>query len=120
MRLRNPFIEQRLLQGGVANPIAITPASARRSVPQRLREATTVPSSTYSAMPICGIRRESATARLRTGTGSLWRPRLVARGRAATHGKGNPGAKVETVAYGGHFLSLDQPERLAKLIKSFD
>jgi len=30
-----------------------------------------------------------------------------------------PGAKAETVANGGHFLSLDQPERLATLIKSF-
>ena len=29
------------------------------------------------------------------------------------------GANVETVANGGHFLSLDQPERLAELIKSF-
>jgi hypothetical protein len=26
---------------------------------------------------------------------------------------------METVAAGGHFLSLDQPERLATLIKSF-
>jgi hypothetical protein len=26
---------------------------------------------------------------------------------------------VETVANAGHFLSLDQPERLAELIKSF-
>jgi hypothetical protein len=26
---------------------------------------------------------------------------------------------VETVANGGHFLSLDQPERLAKVIESF-
>ena len=31
-----------------------------------------------------------------------------------------PGAKMETVSNGGHFLSLDQPERLAKLIKSID
>jgi len=30
-----------------------------------------------------------------------------------------PGAKVETVADAGHFLSIDQPERLAELIKSF-
>ena len=30
-----------------------------------------------------------------------------------------PRAKVETVANSGHFLSLDQPERLAELIKSF-
>jgi pimeloyl-ACP methyl ester carboxylesterase len=30
-----------------------------------------------------------------------------------------PGAKLETVANGGHFLSLDQPERLAELIKLF-
>ena len=33
--------------------------------------------------------------------------------------KAIPGAKMETVSAGGHFLSLDQPERLAKLIKSF-
>jgi len=30
-----------------------------------------------------------------------------------------PDAKAETIAIGGHFLSLDQPERLATLIKSF-
>lgn len=30
-----------------------------------------------------------------------------------------PGARVETVTDGGHFLSLEQPERLTKLIKSF-
>jgi pimeloyl-ACP methyl ester carboxylesterase len=30
-----------------------------------------------------------------------------------------PGAKMETVANAGHFLSLDQPDRLANLIKSF-
>jgi pimeloyl-ACP methyl ester carboxylesterase len=30
-----------------------------------------------------------------------------------------PGAKVVTVANAGHFLSLDQPERLAELIESF-
>ena len=28
-------------------------------------------------------------------------------------------ARVETVTDGGHFLSLEQPERLTKLIKSF-
>ena len=28
-----------------------------------------------------------------------------------------PGARVETVREGGHFLSLDQPQRLAELIK---
>ena len=30
-----------------------------------------------------------------------------------------PGAKLETVPSGGHFLSLDQPQRLAKLIMGF-
>ena len=33
--------------------------------------------------------------------------------------KAIPGAKMETVANAGHFLSLDQPERLAEMIKSF-
>jgi pimeloyl-ACP methyl ester carboxylesterase len=30
-----------------------------------------------------------------------------------------PGARVETVIGGGHFLSIDQPERVAELIRSF-
>jgi pimeloyl-ACP methyl ester carboxylesterase len=34
--------------------------------------------------------------------------------------KAIPGAKMETVANAGHFLSLDQPERLAELINSFN
>ncbi|MGB2933521.1 MAG: alpha/beta hydrolase, partial [Methyloceanibacter sp.] len=30
-----------------------------------------------------------------------------------------PGARMETVQRGGHFLSLDQPKRLAELITAF-
>jgi pimeloyl-ACP methyl ester carboxylesterase len=30
-----------------------------------------------------------------------------------------PGTRVTSVPNGGHFLSLDQPERLAELIKGF-
>ena len=65
MRLRNPFIEQRILQGGVANPEAITPGFGAQVRASGLGKATTAPSSTSSAMPICGIRRGSTTARLR-------------------------------------------------------
>ena len=65
MRLRNRFIEQRILQGGVANPVAITPGFGAQVRASGLGQVTIAPSSTCSAMPICGIRRESATARLR-------------------------------------------------------
>jgi pimeloyl-ACP methyl ester carboxylesterase len=33
--------------------------------------------------------------------------------------KSIPGARMETVPDGGHFLPLDQPERLADAIKRF-
>jgi pimeloyl-ACP methyl ester carboxylesterase len=33
--------------------------------------------------------------------------------------KSIPGARIEVVPGGGHFLSLDQPKRLAELVKRF-
>ena len=47
---------------------------------QDLGPVSIAPSSISSAMPICGMRRDSATARLRCGARSLWRPRPVATG----------------------------------------
>ena len=64
MRLRNRFIEQRILQGGVANPEAITPGLVSRFVLRVSGQVTIAPSSTCSAMRICGMMLDSATARL--------------------------------------------------------
>ena len=72
-------------------------------------------------MPICGIRRESITREISVPVLVIYGDQDWSRAdeRQRTV-QSIPGAKVETVPYGGHFLSLDQPERLAKLIKSFD
>ena len=64
MRLRNRFIEQRILEGGVANPKAITPGFGAQVRASGLRQGH-YRSSTSFATHKCGMRRGSATARLR-------------------------------------------------------
>jgi pimeloyl-ACP methyl ester carboxylesterase len=120
MRLRNAFIEQRILQGGVANLVAITPGFGAQVRASGLRQGH------YRAF-INLLRRAHLWDKARERYGEITVPVLLVYGdrdwsredeRQRTV-KAIPGAKVETVANGGHFLSLDQPERLAELIKSF-
>jgi pimeloyl-ACP methyl ester carboxylesterase len=120
MRLRNPFIEQRILQGGVADLAAITPGFGAQVHASGLRPGH------YRAF-INLLRHAYLWDQARERYGEITAPVLVVYGdkdwsrqdeRQRTV-KAIPGAKVETVANAGHFLSLDQPERLAELIKSF-
>jgi pimeloyl-ACP methyl ester carboxylesterase len=120
MRLRNRFIEQRILQGGVADPGAITPGFGAQVRASGLRPGH------YRAF-LNLIRHAHMWDEARQRYGEIRVPVLVIYGdhdwsrqdeRQRTV-EAIPGAKVETVANGGHFLSLDQPERLAELIKSF-
>jgi pimeloyl-ACP methyl ester carboxylesterase len=120
MRLRNPFIEQRILQGGVADLAAITPGFGAQVHASGLRPGH------YCAF-INLLRHAYLWDQARERYGEITAPVLVVYGdkdwsrqdeRQRTV-KAIPGAKVETVANAGHFLSLDQPERLAELIKSF-
>jgi pimeloyl-ACP methyl ester carboxylesterase len=120
MRLRNPFIEQRILQGGVADHMAITPGFGAQVRASGLRPGH------YRAF-INLLRHAHLWDKARERYGEITLPVLVVYGdRDWSHederqrtGKAIPEAKVETVANGGHFLSLDQPERLAKVIESF-
>ena len=121
MRLRNQFIEQRILEGGVANPEAITPGFGAQVRASGLRPGH------YRAF-LNLLRHAYKWDEARQRYGEIKVPVLVIYGdhdwsrpdeRQSTV-KSIPGAKVETVANGGHFLSLDQPARLAELIKSFD
>ena len=121
MRLRNQFIEQRILEGGVANPEAITPGFGAQVRASGLRPGH------YRAF-LNLIRHAYKWGEAKQRYGEIKIPVLVIYGdhdwsrpdeRQSTV-ESIPGAKVETVSNGGHFLSLDQPERLAKLIKSFD
>jgi len=120
MRLRNRFIEQRILQGGVANPEAITPGFGEQVRASGLRQ------DHYRAF-LNLLRHAHMWDEARQRYGEINLPVFVIYGdrdwsrqeeRRRTV-QAIPGAKVETVANGGHFLSLDQPEHLADLVKSF-
>lgn len=120
MRLRNQFIEQRILQGGVANPKAISPGFGAQVRASGLRPGH------YRAF-LNLLRHAHLWDRARERYGEIRVPVLVVYGDRDWSREDErqrtvnaiPGAKMETVAAGGHFLSLDQPERLATLIKSF-
>jgi pimeloyl-ACP methyl ester carboxylesterase len=121
MRLRNRFIEHRILQGGMANPNAITPGFGAQ-----VRASGSRPGHYRAFLNL--IRHAATWDEARQRYGDIRVPVLVIYGdhdwsrqeeRRRTV-EAIPGAKVETVVNGGHFLSLDQPERLAELIKSFD
>jgi len=120
MRLRNQFIEQRIVEGGVANPESITPGFGAQ-----VRASGFRPNHYRAFLNLLRHAYKWDEARQRYGEINL--PVLVIYGdqdwsrqeeRRRT-AQAIPGANVETVANGGHFLSLDQPERLAELIKSF-
>jgi pimeloyl-ACP methyl ester carboxylesterase len=120
MRLRNQFIEQRILQGGVANPESITPGFGAQVRASGLR-----PSHYRAFLNLLRHAHmwDEATQRYR----EINLPVLViygdrdwSRQEERRHTvEAIPGARVEIVTNGGHFLSLDQPERLAELIESF-
>jgi pimeloyl-ACP methyl ester carboxylesterase len=120
MRLRSSFIEWRTLVGGVAEPSAITPGFA-----EQVRASGFRPSHYRAFLNL--LRHAHLWDEARRRYGEITVPVLVIYGdrdwsRADERQRtinAIPGAKSETIANGGHFLSLDQPERLARLIKSF-
>ncbi|TFG87575.1 MAG: alpha/beta hydrolase [Hyphomicrobiales bacterium] len=120
MRLRNAMVERRSLEGGVADRATLTPEFLAMSYASGLRRGH------YRAF--LNLRRHAHLwdeARRRYGEIGVpvlvvygeedWsRPEERQRTVAAI-----PGARMETVQRGGHFLSLDQPKRLAELITAF-
>jgi len=120
MRLRSSFIEWRTLVGGVADPSAITPGFA-----EQVRASGFRPGHYREFLNL--LRHAHLWDEARRRYGEITVPVLVVYGdrdwsreeeRQRTV-SAIPGAKMETVANAGHFLSLDQPDRLANLIKSF-
>lgn len=120
MRLRNPMVERKVLEGGVANPAAITDGFAGITFASGLRKGH------YRAF-INLIRNAHHWENAHRDYGKINVPVLVVYGErdwsnAAERRRtvaGIPGAASETVAGGGHFLSLDQPQRLIGLISNF-
>ena len=120
MRLRNGYIEKRIVLGGVADPSAITPgfgeqanASGRR--PGHYQAFLNLLRHAYLWNEACGRYGDIKVPVLVVYGDCDWshideRRRTVA---------AIPNAKMETLPEAGHFLSLDQPKRLTDLIKAF-
>jgi pimeloyl-ACP methyl ester carboxylesterase len=120
MRLRNAGLEGRIFAGGFANPEAMTPALSALVYASGLRPGH------YQAF-LSLIRHAHLWDEAQERYGEIGVPVLVVYGdkdwssakeRRRTV-RSIPGARVEEVRDGGHFLSLDQPKRLAELIVRF-
>jgi pimeloyl-ACP methyl ester carboxylesterase len=120
MRLRNPLLERRIMEGGVSNPAALTPGFLAQIVASGARAGH------YRAF-LNLIRHAYLWEDARQVYGKIASPVLVVYGdddwslpeeRRRT-AAAIAGARVETVPDSGHFLPLDQPERLAELITGF-
>ena len=120
MRLRNPVVERKIMEGGVRDPAALTPGFLAQVVASGARAGH------YRAF-LNLIRHAYLWEDARQVYGKIASPVLVVYGdddwslpeeRRRTVAA-IPGARVETVADGGHFLPLDRPERLAELITGF-
>jgi pimeloyl-ACP methyl ester carboxylesterase len=120
MRLRNPMVERRIMEGGVADPAALTPGFFAQLLASGARPGH------YQAF-LSLIRHAHAWEDARLAYGKISVPVLVVYGERDWSQPEErrrtvdaiPGARVETVIGGGHFLSIDQPERVAELIRSF-
>jgi pimeloyl-ACP methyl ester carboxylesterase len=120
MRLRNPFVEKRVLLGGVAHPSAITAGFGQQANASGRRPG-------HSQAFLNLLRHAYLWDEARQLYGEIKVPVLVVYGdhdwshideRQRTVAA-IPKAKMETVPEAGHFLSLDQPKRLIELIKAF-
>jgi pimeloyl-ACP methyl ester carboxylesterase len=120
MRLRNPLVERSVLEGGVADRKALTPGFLAQAYAASLRPGH------YRAF-LNLVRHAHYWDEARLQYGKIDVPVLVVYGEADWSRaeerqrtvKAIPNAELETVPDGGHFLSLDQPERLAAAIKRF-
>jgi pimeloyl-ACP methyl ester carboxylesterase len=120
MRLRNPLVESRIMAGGVADPASLPPSF--------LREAYTVGCRRghYRAF-LNLIRRADQWDDAKAEYGKITVPVLLIYGdqdwsneaeRRSTFEK-IPGARLEVISNGGHFLPLDRPQQLTELMIRF-
>jgi pimeloyl-ACP methyl ester carboxylesterase len=120
MRLRNYIIMKAVLRGGVAKAESIPPALMKdmylvgnrpghyRAFLSLLRNAESWESATKDY------------GRIKVPVLLVWGDRDWARPSEREHDRSLiPGARVETVTGGGHFLALDRPQELSDLIRKF-
>jgi pimeloyl-ACP methyl ester carboxylesterase len=120
MRLRNRFVSDRIMEGGVASADALSPQLKRE-----LYEVGAQPGHYQGFLNLLAHERLWAEARreyARIAVPTLlvygdrdWAPKAVREQERALI----PGVSMTTVDNGGHFLSLDRPRELAGLIVRF-
>jgi hypothetical protein len=119
MRLRNVALENRILQGGVADPKALTPGFYALTYASGYGPVTITPSSISFAMPITGTRRGNATARSTFRCSWSMASRT---GRTLKSGNARSSRFLERGlrwCLTADILSLDQPKRPAEIVERF-
>ncbi len=120
MRLRNRLVSDAIMEGGVAERGALS-----KDLKKELYDVGTRRGHYRAFLSLLAHERLWARARseyLKIGIPTLliygdrdWSPETVRRQNQAAI----PGATLTTIEHGGHFLSLDQPEQLARVIMKF-
>jgi pimeloyl-ACP methyl ester carboxylesterase len=120
MRFRNPLVERKFMEGGVAEPNALPESFLREFHAVGCRRGH------YRAF-LNLIRNAHKWDEARAEYGKISVPVLVVYGdqdwsweseRRATLER-IPGAKLEVIKNGGHFLSLDRPQDVIRLVREF-
>jgi len=120
MRLRNPMVEGKILEGGVATPASVSPAFLKEVFAVGERPGH------YQAF-LNLIRHMPLWRRAHQVYGRIQVPVLLVYGdhdwsreseRQATL-REIPGARLVLVERGGHFLPLDRPDAVVEQIRSF-
>lgn len=120
MRFRQPFVEKIIFEGGVAFPEALSKGFLQQVWESGVRK------SHYRRF-INLIRNSHQWESARRAYAQINKPVLLIYGDQDWSNEDErqrtlaeiPGAKMETVKNGSHFLSLDQPDELTQLIKQF-
>lgn len=120
MRLRNFMIMKAVLQGGVANPQSIPPAL--------LKEMYEVGNRRGHYRAFISLLRDAASweaatevyGNINVPVRLIWGDKDWSRSSEREHDRSLiPGAQMQTIENGGHFLPLDRPQELNELIIRF-
>jgi pimeloyl-ACP methyl ester carboxylesterase len=120
MRLRNRLVEGKILEGGVASPDAL-PQSFREQV-FRVGERPGHYQAFLNLIRHMGLWRKAheVYGRIRVPVLLVYGDRDWSRpAERQTTLREIPGARLETVADAGHFMPLDQPAAVVRLIREF-
>lgn len=120
MRLRNSMIMKAVLRGGVANPQSIPPAL--------LKEMYEVGNRRGHYRAFISLLRDAASweaatevyGNINVPVRLIWGDKDWSRSSEREHDRSLiPGAQMQTIENGGHFLPLDRPQELNELIIRF-